>query len=116
MRDSRLQSLILALLCLSTVINYIDRQALAVVLPALRHDLGISSVEYGTITTMFMLAYTLAQVASGVAIDRIGTRVGFVICVAMWSVASVGHAFVSSAISLALLRFILGLSEAGNWP
>jgi ACS family hexuronate transporter-like MFS transporter len=116
MRESRLQSLILALLCLSTVINYVDRQAIAVVLPTLRQDLGITSVQYGTITTMFLIAYTLAQVVSGVVIDRIGTRLGFIFCVAVWSVAAVSHAFVIGAVSLAVVRFLLGLSEAGNWP
>lgn len=108
--------LILALLGLSTVINYVDRQALAVVLPALRQDLGLSSVEYGTATTLFLVAYTLAQVGSGMVIDRIGTRAGFAICVATWSVAAALHALVRGAASLGALRFLLGLSEAGNWP
>jgi ACS family hexuronate transporter-like MFS transporter len=107
---------ILALLCVSTAINYVDRQALAVVLPALRQDLGITSVQYGTVTTLFLIAYTVAQVTSGLAIDRIGTRLGFVCCVAVWSLAAAGHAFVRGAAGLGALRFLLGLSEAGNWP
>src|SRR5437763_9656947 len=113
MDDSRLRSLILALLCLSTVINYVDRQALAVVLPTLRQDLGITSVQYGTVTTLFLIAYTVAQVSSGLVIDRIGTRLGFVCCVAVWSLAAVSHAFVRGPASLGALRFLLGLSEAG---
>jgi ACS family hexuronate transporter-like MFS transporter len=116
MTESRLRWTILALLCFSTVINYVDRQALAVVLPALRGDLGITSVQYGTITTLFLIAYTAAQVASGVVIDRVGTRTGFIFCVTVWSLAAVGHAFATGPASLASLRFLLGLSEAGNWP
>lgn len=116
MNESRLRWTILGLLCLSTVINYVDRQALAVVLPALRQDLGITSVQYGAITTMFLIAYTIAQVASGMIIDRVGTRIGFVCCVLVWSLAAAGHALATGVVGLAALRFVLGLSEAGNWP
>jgi ACS family hexuronate transporter-like MFS transporter len=116
MCDARRRWLLLSLLFLSTAINYIDRQALAVVLPRLRDDLGITSVQYGGITTVFLIAYTLAQLASGVVIDRIGSRLGFALCVSIWSLAAAGHAFAAGAASLAALRFLLGMSEAGNWP
>jgi len=107
---------ILALLCISTAINYIDRQALSVLLPTLRSDLGISSVQYGTITTAFMLAYTAGQIAAGPLIDRIGTRAGFAIAICVWSVAAMAHAFARGAASLTFLRVLLGIGEAGNWP
>jgi ACS family hexuronate transporter-like MFS transporter len=116
MMVSRLRWLILALLCLSTVINYLDRQAVAVLLPELRKDLGITSVQYGTITTLFLVAYTAMQVLSGVVIDRIGTRLGFVVSIAVWSVAAAAHALARGPFSLGALRFLLGLGEAGNWP
>ena len=107
---------VLALLCSSTIINYVDRQALAVVLPQLRVDLGLTSYDYGVVTTAFLIAYTLAQVGSGVLIDRIGTRLGFVVSVAVWSFAAMAHAFAAGAASLIVLRCLLGLGEAGNWP
>jgi MFS family permease len=69
---NRLRWLILGLLCASTVINYIDRLALGVLLPQLRQELGITSAQYGEITTAFMVAYTLAQVAGGMVIDPPG--------------------------------------------
>lgn len=116
MTATRIRWLILGLLCASTVINYVDRQALSVVLPALRTDLGITSVQYGAITTLFLVAYTVAQVLSGCVIDRIGTRLGFVLSVAVWSFAAAAHAFARGVASLAALRFLLGLAEAGNWP
>ena len=116
MNPASLRWLILGLLCLSTVINYVDRQALAIVVPQLREDLGLSSVQYGTVTTVFLAAYTVAQIASGVMIDRLGTRVGFLISVIVWSVAAVAHAFAQGVWSLGLFRLLLGLGEAGNWP
>lgn len=115
-RLERLRWLILTLLCLSTVINYVDRQALSVLVPTLRSELGISSAAYGTITTVFLIAYTISQLGSGMLIDRIGTRIGFAVSITIWSIAAVLHAFVQGAASLGVLRFVLGLGEAGNWP
>lgn len=113
---SRLRWLILGLLFLSTVINYVDRQALSVLLPMLRTDLGLSSADYGLITTVFLLAYTLAQVPVGMWIDKVGTRLGFTLSVAGWSLAAVLHAFVAGPLSLVVARALLGVTEAGNWP
>ncbi|HWQ55948.1 MAG TPA: MFS transporter [Bryobacteraceae bacterium] len=108
--------MILGLAGFSTVLNYIDRQALAVLLPVLRRDLGLSSIDYGTATTLFLVAYTVGQFAGGIIIDRFGTRRGFAWCVAAWSIAAAAHALARGSASLCLLRFLLGLSQAGNWP
>lgn len=116
MRLERLRWLVLALLCASTVINYIDRMALAVLLPTLRDELGITASQYGSVTTLFLMAYTAAQLGSGVIIDRLGTRKGFLLFVTAWSLGTALHGVVGSVLALGLLRFFLGLSEAGNWP
>ena len=113
---ARLRWLILFLLFLSTVINYVDRQALSVLLPTLRSELGISSSEYGTITTLFLTAYTIGQLFAGIVIDRIGTRRGFALSILFWSLAAMAHAFARGLASFGLLRFALGIGEAGNWP
>ncbi len=112
----RLRWLILSLLFLSTVINYVDRQALSVLLPTLRGELGISSAEYGTITTLFLTAYTIGQLFAGIVIDRVGTQRGFAVSIILWSVAAIAHAFARGPLSFGLLRFALGIGEAGNWP
>jgi len=115
-RLERLRWCILGLLFFSTIINYVDRQALSVLLPILRGELGLSSADYGTITTVFMLAYTVAQIPSGMWLDKVGTRVGFTVFVGLWSVAAILHAFTRGALSLGVFRCLLGFSEAGNWP
>src|SRR5688572_14313829 len=69
---ARVRWIILTLLFLSTVINYIDRQALSVLLPTLRSELKLTSADYGTITTIFLLAYTVGQLVAGVWIDKVG--------------------------------------------
>lgn len=116
MTHARQRWLVLSLLFASTVINYVDRQALSVLLPSLRTDLQLSSTDYGAITTAFMLAYTVSQLLSGALIDRIGTRLGFALAMLIWSVAAALHATASSVVSLLALRVLLGLGEAGNWP
>lgn len=116
MRLERLRWLLLLLLFLSTVINYIDRQALSVLIPTLRTDLGLSATDYGLVTTVFLLAYTVGQLAAGVWIDRVGTRIGFAVFAAVWSLAAVLHAFTAGVLTLIAFRLLLGLTEAGNWP
>ncbi len=116
MTIARLRWLILGLLFLSTVINYVDRQALSVLLPILRTELGLSSSDYGLITTAFLLAYTFAQVPVGMWIDKAGTRLGFALSIVGWSVVAALHALVTGPISLIVARTLLGVTEAGNWP
>lgn len=112
----RLRWIILLLLFLSTTINYIDRQALSVLLPTLRSELNLTSSDYGMITTIFLVAYTISQLFSGLLVDKIGTRKGFAISITVWSAAAIAHAASLGVTSLAIFRFMLGLGEAGNWP
>lgn len=113
---ARLRRLILLFLFLSTVINYLDRQALSVLLPTLRSELALSSAAYGMITTVFLLAYTVVQIPGGMWIDKVGTRIGFAVSIVGWSIAAVLHAFITGPITLGLTRALLGVTEAGNWP
>src|SRR5258708_35464759 len=53
---------------------------------------------------------------SGYLVDRLGTRRGFAVFFAPWSVAAMLHALVRGIWSLAWVRFLLGLAEPGNWP
>lgn len=106
----------LGLLSLSTAINYIDRLALSVLISDVRAELGVGPAAYGNISTLFMLAYAVSQLASGLMIDRIGSRAGFVVCVTLWSLAGIAHALVKNAAGLAVVRLLLGLGEGGNWP
>ncbi len=100
----------------ATVINYLDRQALSVVAPMLTEQFGMSNEAYGMVISAFMLAYTISNGLSGPMIDRLGTRLGYAVCMAVWSTAGLLHALATGSWSLAAFRFLLGLGEAGNWP
>jgi MFS transporter, ACS family, hexuronate transporter len=107
---------ILALLACSTLVNYLDRQALAVVVPTLRREMALSSADYGNITTAFLVAYSAGQILAGAVVDRIGVRWGLALFAAVWSVAAIAHGFAQTALHFLVLRILLGLGEAGNWP
>jgi ACS family hexuronate transporter-like MFS transporter len=100
----------------ATAINYLDRQTLSVAAPMLREQFHMSNVEYSRVLFGFLLAYTIMNGVSGPLIDRLGTRLGYAVCIAWWSVAAVLHAFARGALSLGIFRFLLGMGEAGNWP
>jgi ACS family hexuronate transporter-like MFS transporter len=100
----------------ATLINYLDRQALSVAAPVLIDQFHMSSVTYSRVVSAFMLAYTISNGISGPLIDRLGTRLGYALCIAWWSAASVLHAFTRGPLSLGVFRFLLGIGEAGNWP
>jgi ACS family hexuronate transporter-like MFS transporter len=108
---------IVALLLLAvTTINYLDRQALAVAAPVILPLFDLSRMQYGWITSGFLIAYALGQVVSGRVVDRIGTRSGFSYAVSLWSVAAMLHAAARGFFSLFGFRFLLGLFEGANYP
>ena len=107
---------IAVLLCLITTINYIDRIALAVAAPVMLGELSLSTAQYGVITSGFLFAYAIGQVATGPIIDRIGTKRAFGLAVVWWSIAGMLHAASRGFLSLLSFRVLLGLGEAANFP
>ena len=107
---------IIGMVCLLTIINYIDRMTLSVLAPTIMAEFGMSNVDYSRVVTTFLVAYTISQALSGKVLDRIGTRVGFMLFVGIWITGSMLHSIAGSMLALAAFRFILGIGEAGNWP
>ncbi len=100
----------------ATAINYLDRQTLSVVAPLLIDQFKMTNVTYSRVISAFMLAYTIMGGVSGPLIDRLGTRVGYALTTAWWSIAAMLHALATGSWSLGIYRFLLGMGEAGNWP
>jgi len=112
----RLRWLIIGLVFLATLINYIDRLTVSVLAPVITEALKLSNLEYASLGTWFLLAYTISQGVSGKLYDQIGARRGFALSIIVWSLAAMAHAFARGLGSLSVFRFLLGLGEAGNWP
>ncbi|MBO7924797.1 MFS transporter [Pseudoalteromonas sp. K222D] len=113
---------VIALIALATIINYIDRQALSVLWPDIVEDLfpDESALErkqiYANISIVFVFSYAFGQAIFGKVFDWVGTRLGFVLSIGVWSLATIAHAFAQGVLSFSFFRAILGVAEAGNWP
>ncbi len=107
---------IIILVAIITIINYIDRGALSIMWPEISKELGMTKEEYSFIAILFTIAYAVSQSVSGKIYDWIGTRLGFVMSVVIWSVSEALHALARGVLSFSVVRFFLGFGEAGNWP
>lgn len=107
---------ICGLLFFATTVNYIDRQVLGLLKPVLEKELGWTESSYGWIVFAFQLAYALMMPLAGRGIDYLGTRLGYLIAVVIWSIAAVAHALANSAFGFGVARFALGFGESANFP
>jgi len=122
---------ICALLFFATTVNYLDRQVLSLLAPALSREFGWSNSDYADITAVFQFAYAVAMLFAGRFIDAVGTRRAFAIAVAVWSLGALMHAFsvpiggivatlgIGLPVSVAgfmVSRAVLAIGEAGNFP
>ena len=105
-----------AMLLAATTINYVDRQVLGVLAPYLQQQIGWNEIQYGYIVTAFQAAYAIGLLCAGAIVDRYGTRIGYAIAIAVWSLAAMSHALAAGVVGFALARFALGLGESGNFP
>lgn len=120
MKVKGLRWYIISLIGIATIINYIDRSAINIMWPYINKDFGIADANskqaLAFITTFFMIAYAIGQTFTGKLMDAIGTRLGFVVSIAGWSISIALHAVAKALASFTVFRFFLGLFEAGNWP
>src|ERR1700750_2228625 len=86
------------LLFLATTVNYMDRSALSLVEPILRHTLGgdsnpdLYNQHYSFIVNCFIFAYGVGFLVAGRVVDRLGVKRGYALFIAIWAVASLSHA------------------------
>ena len=131
--------MICALLFFAATINYIDRQVLGILKPTLQGEFGWSETDYGWIVFSFQTAYAVGLLLVGRLMDRFGTKKGFALSITVWSLAAMAHAWAVpigvaavallnwfgimststafvSVVGFIVVRFLLGLGEAGNFP
>lgn len=105
----------IALFVGAMVLNYLARSVLGVAAPMILAEQAISNQQYGWITGAFQIG-VMFQPLAGYLLDGVGLRLGFALCVALWSLLTMAHGFATGWISFAALRGLLGLAEGSAQP
>jgi ACS family hexuronate transporter-like MFS transporter len=104
------------LLFLSTVINYLDRQTLALLAPFLKQEYHWKNTDYANLLIVFRVGYSLGQTVFGRVLDRLGTRRGISLTVLSYSIVAMATSTAHGFFSFATFRGLLGAAESANWP
>jgi ACS family hexuronate transporter-like MFS transporter len=127
---------ICALLFFATTVNYLDRQVLSLLAPALSQEFGWSNTDYANITAVFQFVYAISMLFAGRVIDTLGTKWGYILAIVIWSIGAIMHAYAvplgelaNNALAIAgiaaipvsiigfmISRAMLAIGEAGNFP
>jgi ACS family hexuronate transporter-like MFS transporter len=115
-RLSRMRWVMVGMAFLATVLNYVHRLSFNYLSAEGELRRLIPDDAFGYIGTAFFVAYMISNAFSGFVIDRLGTRLGYSLCMAFWTTAGLVHAFATTPLQFGICRFMLGIGEAGNWP
>ena len=107
---------VVILLFFATTINYLDRQVIGLLKPTLEQAFSWSETDYGHVVMAFSAAYAIGLLFFGRIVDKIGTKMGYVVSIIAWSLAAIAHAFARSTMGFGIARAALGLGESGNFP
>jgi ACS family hexuronate transporter-like MFS transporter len=97
-------------------ISYLDRQTLPVAVKAIGKDIPLSNEQFSALQSAFLVAYAFMYAGGGKLTDALGTRLGFTLIMAFWSLACASHGFARTFAMLAVSRFLLGMGEGGGFP
>lgn len=116
MMNEKRRWIICGLLFAATMINYMDRQAIALLKPLLAEQFKWSQIDYANIVFAFQLAYAVGYLLAGRLIDRLGVKLGLILAVGVWSIACGGHALALTVTGFCVARAALGLAQGGHFP
>ncbi|MFF4593530.1 MFS transporter [Amycolatopsis sp. NPDC001319] len=104
-------------LALLYFVNYLDRVNIGFAGPnGMNEDLGLTATAFGFVSGIFFLGYLILEVPSNLALHRFGARRWLARIMITWGVLATVLAFVPNATTLVVLRFLLGVAEAGFFP
>jgi ACS family tartrate transporter-like MFS transporter len=107
---------LMPLLILAYVLNYLDRNNLGFAALTMNRELGLTSTQFGRAAGILFLGYCFFEVPSNIALYRVGPRIWLARIMISWGLISAATIFVNGSSSLYLLRFLLGVAEAGFFP
>ena len=115
-RGRNLRWAIIAVICVLTIANYLDRGNLSVAAPLIMKDLGISPAMMGVVLSAFVWPYAIMNLPTGWFVDRFGARVMLTLAAGLWSLVATLTGFASTMGQFLGLRVLLGVSEAPLFP
>ncbi|MFM6975452.1 MAG: MFS transporter [Sphingobacteriaceae bacterium] len=111
---------ICSLVFFATTVNYLDRVVISLLKPylaaAFQWDAVAEAANYSNIEIAFKIAYAVGMIFAGRIVDKLGTKIGYALSTALWSVAAVCHALATGTLGFSVARIFLGITEAGNFP
>jgi MFS transporter, ACS family, tartrate transporter len=107
---------LLPFLGLCYLLNYVDRVNVGFAALTMNADLGLSAAAYGFGAGLFFIGYFFFEVPSNVIMHRIGARLWISRIMVTWGIIAAAAAFVQDDISFYVVRFLLGVAEAGFFP
>src|SRR6185369_4682878 len=113
---AKLTRRLLPFLFLLYIVNYLDRINVGFAALQMRGQLGFSDKVYGLGAGIFFAGYFFFQVPSNLTLARVGARKWIAVIMVLWGTVSASMIFVTSPQSFYLLRFLLGVNEAGFFP
>lgn len=113
---SRSQWRVLLILMLVNFVNYVDRQIIFSLFPAIRRDFNLSFVQLGYLATAFTVVLSLGSFPLGILADHFSRRVVISLGVLFWSGATLFSGFAGSFHSLLIARGMVGVGEAAYTP
>lgn len=98
-------------------VNYLDRTAISFAAPnGMRDDLALSAAQFGFASGVFFVGYLLLEVPSNIALQKFGARRWLARIMVTWGIVALLFTWVQDFTQLAVLRFLLGVAEAGFFP
>jgi len=101
---------------LSYILAYIDRINISFAGLTMRGDLKLSATEFGFALGTFFLGYFLFEVPSNVILEKLGARIWIARIMITWGIFAGAMSFVTDTTSFSIVRFLLGVAEAGFFP
>ena len=95
------------------LIAYIDRQNVSFAKLQMVGDLGMSEYAYGLGASLFFIGYFLFEVPSNLFLNKLGARIWFARILVSWGIVTIALAYTQNATMFYILRFLLGVCEAG---
>lgn len=115
-KASHYRWVIIGLAFLITIINYLDRAAIAYAIEPIKHEFGLNETDFGYIAAAFGIGYTLMTVIGGIMVDHVGPRSIWAAAALLWSSVTAMLGLASGVPMFILFRLMLGLAEGPHFP